>query len=76
MVGMGHWPLIPITGRVSSPSGLADTQVMLKSYVTVSAVAWIPQPRKASPRADERSMRVADDSGEEEPTTVFQVMVQ
>jgi hypothetical protein len=49
---------------------------MLKSYVTVSAVAWIPQPRKASPRADERSMRVADDSGEEEPTTVFQVMVQ
>lgn len=31
MMGMGHWPLMPMTGRSAMPSGLAVTQVMLKS---------------------------------------------
>jgi hypothetical protein len=35
--GSGHWPLIPMTGRSAMPSGLARTQVIFQSSVTVSA---------------------------------------
>lgn len=36
---MGHFPFIPMTGRSNAPSGLARTQPILKSYVTVAAAA-------------------------------------
>jgi hypothetical protein len=36
-VGQGHCPLMPMTGRTSSPSGLALTQVIAQLYVTVFA---------------------------------------
>ncbi|KAK5629246.1 hypothetical protein RRF57_004960 [Xylaria bambusicola] len=35
--GIGHSPLMPMVGLSNAPSGLAVTQPMLKSYVTVAA---------------------------------------
>ncbi len=35
--GIGHCPLMPMVGLSNAPSGLAFTQPMLKSYVTVAA---------------------------------------
>lgn len=47
ITGMGHFPLIPITGRASNPSGFAVTQVMLKSYMCVFAETTCPQNHNA-----------------------------
>ena len=37
MAGIGNWLLMPMTGLVYNPSGLASTHVILKSYVSVAA---------------------------------------
>jgi hypothetical protein len=44
IVGTGHWPLTPMTGRVCCPSGFAYVQPMSKSYVTVAQ--WAMELRR------------------------------
>lgn len=51
--GIGHSPLIPMTGLSIWPSGLRFTQVMLKSCVTVADVA---RPASAAMAATVRAM--------------------
>lgn len=39
MRGMGHWPLMPMTGLSYAPSGFARTHPTVKLWVTVAARA-------------------------------------
>lgn len=62
-MGIGHWPLIPITGRVYRPSGFAETHVMLKSYIRVSATATEAQNIDPRKKDSEGAMLEAQVSG-------------
>lgn len=55
MGGKGHCPLMPMVGRSSTPSGFADTQVMLKSYVTVTAFTGEREPHSRLDATKERA---------------------
>jgi hypothetical protein len=55
--GSGHCPLIPMTGRSAMPSGLARTQVIFQSSVTVSAfVVMARAERPARKHAIDQAM--------------------
>lgn len=50
IVGIGHLPLMPMTGRSKALSGLARTQVTLKSWLIVAAAAKLADAAKAAVR--------------------------
>ena len=55
--GSGHCPFIPMTGRSAIPSGLARTQVMFQSRVTVAALVTAAKAgRHARRYCDNRAM--------------------
>jgi predicted Zn-ribbon and HTH transcriptional regulator len=50
--GSGHWPLIPMTGRSTTPSGFALTQVMFQSSVTVAALDAVAKAERTARKHD------------------------
>ena len=48
ILGMGHFPLIPMTGLSNAPSGLPLTQLTLKSCVTIAADAKLATAAKTA----------------------------
>ena len=63
MVGIGHLPFIPMTGRFWNPDGLAYTHPMSKSYVTVAACDDAQSKAKAATKLERESAISASSIG-------------